>query len=814
MERFLCIHGHFYQPPRENPWLEAIEIQDSAHPYHDWNERVAAECYAPNSASRILDGEDRIIDIVSNYARISFNFGPTLLSWLETYSPEIYQAVLDADRQSIEWRSGHGNAISQVYNHIIMPLANSRDKRTQTIWGIKDFEYRFKRLAEGMWLPETAVDLETLDILAEQGIRFTILAPHQAFRVRKIGTGKWKEVSGGRIDPTRAYLCRLPSGRRINIFFYDGLISHAVAFEELLKKGEDYATRLLSGFSEIRQWAQILNIATDGETYGHHYKFADMALAYALNYIESNGLARLTNYGEYLEKYPPTYEVEIIDNSSWSCIHGIERWRSNCGCNSGGNSEWNQEWRTALRDSFDWLRDQLAFRFEHKSKEYLKNPWKAREDYIDVILNRSETNFENFFEKHASRNLHNEEKIISLKLLEIQRHAMLMYTSCGWFFDELSGLETVQVIQYAGRAIQLSEELFNDGLENAFLERLKMAKSNVPEHQDGANIYKKFVKPTMIDLKKVGAHYAVSSLFEDYADRSKIYCYMVTKEDYQGTQAGRMKIAIGRICVTSEITRETDRISFCVLHLGNHDINGGVRTFLGDEAYQSMKDEISRAFESGAFADIVRLMDKHFEIHNYSLRDLFKDEQRKILNLLISSTVEEFETSDRQKYENNRILMSFLQESGIPIPKTFNTAAEFTLNLDIRKAFQEKVIKADRIQSIINDIKRWSIPVWSLELEFITRRKLEDIIERLYSNPSDIALLVDVQTVLELLRLLPVDINYWQTQNTYYRIVKTVYRDFLLKAKAGDEDAGQWVATFKYLGELLFFNVIAVLPKE
>ncbi|MDH5768151.1 MAG: DUF3536 domain-containing protein, partial [Nitrospirota bacterium] len=380
MERFLCIHGHFYQPPRENPWLEAIEIQDSAHPYHDWNERVAAECYAPNSASRILDGEDRIIDIVSNYARISFNFGPTLLSWLETYSPEIYQAVLDADRQSIEWRSGHGNAISQVYNHIIMPLANSRDKRTQTIWGIKDFEYRFKRLAEGMWLPETAVDLETLDILAEQDIRFTILAPHQAFRVRKIGTGKWKEVSGGRIDPTRAYLCRLPSGRRINIFFYDGLISHAVAFEELLKKGEDYATRLLSGFSEIRQWAQILNIATDGETYGHHYKFADMALAYALNYIESNGLARLTNYGEYLEKYPPTYEVEIIDNSSWSCIHGIERWRSNCGCNSGGNSEWNQEWRTALRDSFDWLRDQLAFRFEHKSKEYLKDPWKARED--------------------------------------------------------------------------------------------------------------------------------------------------------------------------------------------------------------------------------------------------------------------------------------------------------------------------------------------------------------------------------------------------------------------------------------------------
>ena len=450
MERYICIHGHFYQPPRENPWLEDIEIQDSAYPYHDWNERITAECYAPNSASRNLDGEGRILDIVSNYSRISFNFGPTLLSWMEHSAPETYQAILEADKQSIDWRSGHGNALAQVYNHIIMPLASTRDRRTQILWGIRDFEYRFRRPPEGMWLAETAVDNETLDLLAEYGIKFTILAPRQAWRVRKIGTGKWKDVSGSRIDPSRAYLCRLPSGRTINLFFYDGPISQAVAFENLLKKGEDFAHRLLSGFSDQRTWPQLVHIATDGETYGHHQRFGDMALAYALNHIEGNGIARITNYGEYLEKHPPTHEVQIFENSSWSCVHGIERWRDDCGCNSGGHPGWNQAWRKPLREALDWLRERLSFIYENAASEYLKDPWEARDRYIGVILDRSKENVEKFFQAHSAKPLSHDEKILVLKLLEMQRHAMLMYTSCGWFFDELSGLETVQVIQYAG----------------------------------------------------------------------------------------------------------------------------------------------------------------------------------------------------------------------------------------------------------------------------------------------------------------------------------------------------------------------------
>lgn len=811
MERYVCIHGHFYQPPRENPWLEDIEIQDSAFPYHDWNERITAECYAPNFAARNLDSDGRILNIVSNYSRISFNFGPTLLSWLEKNSPETYQSILDADRQSIEWRSGHGNAIAQVYNHIIMPLANTRDKRTQIFWGIRDFERRFQRSPEGMWLAETAVDLETLDILAEYGIKFTILAPRQASKIRRIGTGKWKDVGSSRVDPTRAYLCRVPSGRTINLFFYDGPISQAVAFEQLLKKGEDFAGRLVSGFSDAREWPQILHIATDGETYGHHQRFGDMGLEYALNYIEARGLARIINYAEYLALHQPTHEVQIFENSSWSCIHGIERWRSNCGCNSGGHPGWNQEWRMPLRKALDWLRDRVSFIYDNMSSDYLRDPWKARDEYIQVILDRSQDTVKKFLQEHAVRNLTGKERTIVLKLLEIQRHALLMYTSCGWFFDELSGLETVQVMQYAGRVIQLTEEIFPDSLEDSFKIRLALAKSNLPEHENGAIIYDRFIKPAIIDMKRAAAHYAVNSLFEDYIDETGIYSYTIRKEDYQKISAGSTKLAVGRISVLSNITEESEQISFCILHFGGHALNGGVRTFLGDEAYNTMKEEIMAAFEKGAFADIVRLMDNHFGMHNYSLLNLFRDQQRIVLNLLISKTLESFEDTYRRLYENNRILMGFLKEMGIPVKQAFLSAAEFILNAGLKKAFLEELLDVNKIQNLFNEMKRWDVTYDSLDIEFSVRRSLEEQMETLCLNPFDLNLLLDIQQRLEVLKLLPFEINFWQAQNNYYKIAKTVYQEMSRKADSGADDAKRWVNAFRYLGEMLFFNLGSVL---
>ena len=811
MERYICIHAHFYQPPRENPWLEAVEIQDSATPYHDWNERITSECYAPNAASRILDERGRISDIVSNYSRINFNFGPTLLSWMEQYSPATYEAILQADRQGAEHYSGHGNAIAQVYNHMIMPLADSRDKRTQVKWGIRDFEHRFKRPAEGMWLAETAVDHETLNILAEHGIKYTILAPRQAAKVRKIGTGKWKDVSGGIIDPARAYLCKLKSGRRIHIYFYDGPISQGVAFEKLLDRGEDFANRLLSGFSDARKWPQLLHIATDGETYGHHHRFGDMALAYALNYIEAHGLATLTNYGEYLEKHPPTHEVQIFENSSWSCIHGIERWKSNCGCNSGGRPGWNQEWRGPLRDALDWLRGQLAFRFEHKAKQYVQNAWKARDDFIELILDRTEERVDDFFKRHAKKEMSRDGKVLMLKLLEMQRHAMLMYTSCGWFFDELSGIETVQVLQYAGRAAQLSEDIMQDNIENSFVKRLSAAKSNLPEHENGALIYKKFVPPAIIDLKKVAAHYAVSSVFEENNDERGIFSYTVKSEDYRRISAGMAALAIGRITVSSKITWDSGDICFCVLHLGGHAVNGGVGPYFGESLYRGMKEEMVRAFEKGAFADMIRLMDHHFGTHNYSLIHLFRDRQRKILNLLIAGTIEGFVDTYTSIYDTNRILMGFIrEEAGMPVPKAFRAAAELTLNTSLKRALSDDVLDVDGIQDLIRDLRRWNITVDFPDIEFTVRLRFERMMNRLQVQPLDVNYLIEIQKLLELIKLLPVEINYWHMQNIYYNTADALFREISLKAAAGDEEASRGIATFKYLGELLNFNIPAI----
>ncbi|HMF75802.1 MAG TPA: DUF3536 domain-containing protein, partial [Bryobacteraceae bacterium] len=428
---YLCIHCHFYQPPRENPWLEEIELQDSAYPYHDWNERITAECYGPNLAARILDEQQRIARIVNNYSKISYNFGPTLLSWAAEHSPTEYKGIIDSDKQSQKYFSGHGSAVAQAYNHMIMPLASRRDKITQIRWGLDDFVFRFGRPPEGMWLPETAVDLETLDLMAEAGINYAILAPHQAKAVRPLEGGDWRDVSGSKIDPTRAYLVKTPSGRAINLFFYDGPISQAVAFEKLLHDGGGFAARLTGAFSSERTWPQLMHIATDGETYGHHHRHGEMALAYALNTVETRKTAKITNYGEFLALFPPTHEVLIINNTSWSCVHGVERWRSNCGCN-GGRPGWNQEWRRPLREALDWLRDHITPRFEALGAKLLSDPWAARDGYISVVLDRTSESRVRFGQQHFARILTAEEQVTVWKLMELQRHAMLMYTSCGW----------------------------------------------------------------------------------------------------------------------------------------------------------------------------------------------------------------------------------------------------------------------------------------------------------------------------------------------------------------------------------------------
>ena len=810
-QRYVCVHGHFYQPPRENPWLEAVEIQDSAAPYHDWNERITAECYASNSASRVLDGEGRVVDIVSNYAKMSFNFGPTVLSWMEHGAPEVYRAILEADRQSLEWRSGHGAAIAQVYNHIIMPLANSRDKRTQIIWGIKDFVSRFKRAPEAMWLAETAVDLESLDIMAEQGLKYVILAPHQAARFRKMGEEGWTE---GAIDPSRAYLCALPSKRSIALFFYDGPVSQALAFENLLSNGDLLTERLMAGFSGDREGPQLMHIATDGETYGHHQKFGDMALASAFAKIESNNMARLTNYGEFLELNPPSYEAQIAERTAWSCTHGVERWNSDCGCNSGGYPQWNQQWRAPLRAALDWLRDRLAAGFEQKGSAFFRDPWQARDAYIEVILNREMEQAEQFLGQHAARELDTGQKIAALKLLEMQRHALLMYTSCGWFFDELSGLETVQVIQYASRALQLSQGFVEQGVEEAFLKRLQEAKSNIPENKDGAHIYRNFVLPTRLDLVKVGAHYAFSSLFEEYEEHSQIFCYAVAKEDYRKIATADASIAIGNIHVASEITEETEQLIFGVVRIGSHDFKGGVSTNVSPEAYNTMKEEMSASFDKGLYTELIALMDRHFGTHSYSLTNLFRDEQRKILNQIIEKNMAASIESYQNLFEHGRPLMDFIQEIGTPVPKMFLIAAQPALNDALKTALTQEEVDSDAVQRIVDQIKKWRVEIDQQNTEYFLRRHMEKLSHALVQDPSDMKLMAKIQNLMELLRSIPIEIVLWEMQNDYYLLAKTTYRDYLKRERSGEEGAAIWLEAFRKLGDTFRFNLDAVLTEQ
>ncbi|HZD05619.1 MAG TPA: DUF3536 domain-containing protein, partial [Longimicrobiales bacterium] len=521
--RYVCIHGHFYQPPRENPWLEAVERQESARPYHDWNHRITAECYAPNAASRILDGKGRIRQIMNNYARISFNVGPTLLSWLEEHQPDVYSALVEADRRSILRFGGHGSAMAQAYSHMILPLANARDRRTQVLWGIQDFEHRFGRPPEGMWLPETAVNLDSLDALAEAGIRYTLLAPHQAEAVRPAGRAEWRSVEGDRKHTGRAYRVALPSGRHIAVFFYHEALARGVAFENLLSDGAAFASRILEAFDGLEGEAPLVHLATDGETYGHHHRHGEMALSFALRALMRRDDVELINYGEYLERYPPTWEARIREDTSWSCSHGIERWRSDCGCHVGRGGGWNQAWRGPLREALDWLRDELDRRWEQAASEVFRDPWKARDRYVEVILDRSDATLERFLARNGASSAADGETR-ALRLLELQRHLLLMYTSCGWFFDDISGIETVQVLRYAGRVLHLAEELFPDlQLEDAFLDRLEKAPSNVPEAGNGKRVFQRSVQPSRVDLAKAAAHYAVSSVFDHYEPVDTVY---------------------------------------------------------------------------------------------------------------------------------------------------------------------------------------------------------------------------------------------------------------------------------------------------
>ena len=818
-KRFVCIHGHFYQPPRENPWLETVETQDTASPYHDWNERICAECYAPNGAARIVNVKNQITRIVNNYARISFNFGPTLLSWLKENAPRTYRMILDGERRSRKSFHGHSSAMAQVYNHIILPLASERDRLTQIRWGIADYENHYGKPPEGMWLPETAADAESLELLAQCGIKFTLLAPHQCKRIRRIADGgDWSATPDATVDTTRPYLVRFASGVSIAVFFYNGPASRAIAFEGLLNSGENFAARLKAGFKDNAQ-PQLVHVATDGESYGHHHKHGEMALAYALCLLEKDKTVKLANYGSFLEQFPPEYECEIVENTSWSCVHGIERWRSNCGCN-GGKPGYNQAWRAPLRQALDELRDAVAPLTELEGGILFKDVWAARDGYIEVILNRGDESVERFLRAHESHILSEDERVRALELMEMQRHAQLMYTSCGWFFDDISGIETVQIIAYAARVLQLARELFDgqtDALEPAFLSRLAEAHSNVASAGDGALIYKACVASMELGLEQVAAHYAISSIFSSFAEETDLFCYHVRRISYDIYTSGRGRLALGRAHIASAITGHQQSFSFAVLHFGDQNITAAVKAYHEPETnFEANADSVEfEAFAAQAaghvqradFPEVIRLLDHYYGRVDYSLTSLFTDEQRRIVQLILNSTLWDIENSLTTIYQDHASLLHYLSQAGLPKPPALTLAAGFAVNAGLRRALETDPVDQAQLRSFLSLAKADTVTLETANLSYIADLRMKRAMVEMQMSSGSLEMLDRALALARTLVELPFELNLWQAQNIWYEILRT--SSYALTALAA-EDRPRWDKNFSDLGCCLSIDCAAI----
>ena len=632
----LVIHGHFYQPPRENPWTGEIERQESAAPFHDWNARIAAECYTPNARSRVLDSRGRIQDIVNNFERLSFNVGPTLLSWIIAEAPDVFEAMLRADGAS-QRRLGHGNAIAQAYNHMILPLATPRDRQTQIHWGIREFQHRFGRSPEAMWLPETAVDTATLESLVRAGMRYVILSPAQAARWRPMGESRWITPAEAELDSRRPYRWSLRDGRGkaredvgIDVCFYDAPLSRGISFQHYLRDAGTLASRIANaaaGFSD-----PLILIATDGESFGHHEKFGDMCLATLFAREAPQREFSVTNLAAYLASHRPTWEVELLAQSAWSCSHGLGRWQDDCGCSAGGGPGWSQRWRRPLREGLDRLRDALGQIFVEEGGSLLADVWAARDDYIGLLLDPSETTREAFFARHSTHPLSSVEQVRVLRLLEMEHQALLMYTSCGWFFSEISGLETVQNLRYAARAIELAEPFAPLDLEAVLLGHLERAQSNVPAWKDGRHVWESQVRPSRVRAEDAVARLLLEGVLGREIIGQTRYRWDLTPEAIVRKGA----LIMAGVWAVSQVTRETSHFAGACRRDGPFDFLAGIAPWPATGDWTGFLEEAAAGLSAGN-SELTAWTGKH-AARQVRLRDFLADERRAILEEVLAET--------------------------------------------------------------------------------------------------------------------------------------------------------------------------------
>ncbi|MDR1921134.1 MAG: DUF3536 domain-containing protein [Candidatus Adiutrix sp.] len=804
--RYLVIHGHFYQPPRENPWIMAIEPQDSAAPYADWNLRVNRECYSPNTQSRLLDSEGRIKKLINNYEYLSFNFGPTLLSWMEKADPVTYGRIIKADRKAAEARNGHGPALAQVYNHIIMPLANDHDRLTQIRWGLTDFEARFGRKPEGMWLAETAVDLATLKMLSTEGLKFTILSQTQARAVRRPGpeAGKkagaapqptgWLDVSGGRIDPREPYRVFWGDGPDdfINVFFYDGPVSRAIAFEKLLNDGTNLLRHIEAAFGEPDEDGapRLVNLATDGESYGHHFAFGDMAISWLFDHLEKQAAApeaiRLTNYGEYLSMFPPVREARIFENTSWSCAHGLERWRSDCGCNTGGgNGTWNQKWRAPLREGFDWLRDQLSFTYEVKAGRFFKDPWQARDDYIRVIMSDyDDVEQRRFLERHKKKeSLSEEETSCLLGLLESQLMSLYMFTSCGWFFDDISGLEPVQNMRYAHRAIELAQLYTGVDLASGFLASLAEIKPNEKKYKNGLDVWRSKAATGNLTGRAAAAHWAAAvildarhilSLFKAPRFSDKV----VTRLTGQG-----IEILAGVVDAFDRRVRRAGSYRCLAIYSGGAHLAILVEEALESDEAQSgrwleksylsaaLGDDLSTLSTLNIWAAMVKLMPK---ASRFVMEELLPHCRSALLSAMVSDIYKDVKNYTSDLFHLHQHLLMMHRASGRPINWLerfmFHVMGESELRRILGPAAFGKPVNMAALSSLLN--RRGLVGIARDEPVLMEMASVffQQAFEKLPTAKPAHRLLLEISSFLKLIKDEGFAINLWEPQNAWHAL--------------------------------------------
>ncbi len=760
----VIVHGHFYQPPRENPWTGTVDREPSAAPFHDWNARVFRDAYRANAHARILDDQGYVLQVVNNYEMMSFNFGPTLLSWIEAHHPITYGRIIEADRKSVRAR-GFGNALAQAFNHTILPLDDPRDRRSQIRWGLDDFEARFGRPAEGMWLPETAANDLVLSELARAGVRFTVLAPHQAARIRPLGTTQWSSA-GQDLELDRPYRWLDPdgSGRHLDVFFFDAGRSKAVAFHRALDTSQ--------GFAELFSPGRLRVLATDGESYGHHSVYGDRTLAH---FFRAEGPRRglsFTNFATVRHHRPATHEVQLApgpdgEGTAWSCSHGVGRWTRDCGCSTGGGPHAHQRWRAPLRAALENLRGQLHDAFGEMGGELFLDPWAARDDYQPVV-GKGPLAFEAWAEGRTRRKLSPEDAVRARRLLEMQRNALLMFTSCGWFFHDVSGIETAQILMYAGRAIDHAVDLGLASPEPAFVEALAEAPSYIPEQGTGADVYRRNMGRARVTPARAAAHLAIDGLVEEPPGAGEFAGFAFRVVPFEKRRSGIYAAAAAWMELVCEHTDARHQLGVAALHLGGIDVYGTVASNMSRDGFARASSAVFEDIEESSLPTLIRRMQDHFGTEEFQLSDLLPDHAEGLAQQAFGELLQRFGDAYAQLYQDHGRTLDMLQASGFELPKELRAAAEFTLQRRFQREIEAQAQSRDprAYQRAIEIAREADAMGYTLD-----RRTSADVFEGLLNRAVQEAMrqrdessVSAVQDLVELVAQLALNVSFDQAQ--------------------------------------------------